>query len=352
MLTRKHPPHCKPNELITSVFSMITRQPIVGISALLILGILSAGPASAATPVIDYSGQLIGAQGIDVNGTLYDVEFVDGTCNAVFGDCVNPDNFVFVDSEAGRAASAALIEQVFDTHEDIDDDPWRTRGCEAVHICHMFTLVKEQIPENGPAQYRLRINADNYYSFYDFADGITGPWAVTIDDGSSETSHRGDRVWVRWSEASVVVDTDGDGVPDDTDDCAGTPAGEPVDGRGCSASQLDADQDGVADAIDQCADTPADEAADENGCSASQRDTDNDGLNDAIDSCPETAAGAVVDETGCAISDYCPCDSARNHGQHQNCVTQTAREFKTKGLISRRDQSDFGRSAAKSSCGK
>ncbi len=35
-------------------------------------------------------------------------------------------------------------------------------------------------------------------------------------------------------------DSDGDGVPDDQDNCPGTPAGEPVDQNGCSAGQLDA----------------------------------------------------------------------------------------------------------------
>ena len=48
------------------------------------------------------------------------------------------------------------------------------------------------------------------------------------------------------------VDSDKDGVPDPTDKCPGTPAGEPVDSNGCSASQRDSDGDGVNDSSDKC----------------------------------------------------------------------------------------------------
>jgi len=47
-------------------------------------------------------------------------------------------------------------------------------------------------------------------------------------------------------------DQDGDGVPDSSDLCPDTPAGEPVNADGCSASQLDSDGDGVSDAVDNC----------------------------------------------------------------------------------------------------
>ncbi len=44
----------------------------------------------------------------------------------------------------------------------------------------------------------------------------------------------------------LIVDSDGDGVPDTLDQCPNTPAGEPVDQYGCSASQLD----GIVDNAD------------------------------------------------------------------------------------------------------
>lgn len=52
--------------------------------------------------------------------------------------------------------------------------------------------------------------------------------------------------------ATVPADSDRDGVLDENDRCPQTPAGAPVDARGCA---LDSDGDGVADYMDDCPDT-------------------------------------------------------------------------------------------------
>jgi bacillopeptidase F len=97
-------------------------------------------------------------------------------------------------------------------------------------------------------------------------------------------------------------DSDGDGVSDALDQCPATPPGQPVDANGCSVSQRDSDDDGVSDALDQCPATPPGQAVDANGCSASQRDSDDDGVSDALDQCPATPAGQAVDANGCSAS--------------------------------------------------
>ncbi|MDJ0781055.1 MAG: OmpA family protein [Desulfosarcinaceae bacterium] len=89
------------------------------------------------------------------------------------------------------------------------------------------------------------------------------------------------------------LDSDGDGVADAMDQCAGTPAGVMVDGNGCP---VDTDGDGVADYLDKCPDTPAGAAVDGNGCPV---DTDGDGVADYLDKCPGTPAGMIVDAEGC-----------------------------------------------------
>jgi outer membrane protein OmpA-like peptidoglycan-associated protein len=93
--------------------------------------------------------------------------------------------------------------------------------------------------------------------------------------------------------SGCVLDSDKDGVGDYLDKCAATPAGEAVDGAGCP---LDADKDGVADARDKCANTPAGTKVNAEGCPL---DSDIDGVPDAADKCPNTPAGATVDATGC-----------------------------------------------------
>ena len=58
-------------------------------------------------------------------------------------------------------------------------------------------------------------------------------------------------------EPMMAPDADGDGVPDDADDCPYTPADTP---NGCPA---DRDGDGVPDYLDECPDVPGDE---DTGC--------------------------------------------------------------------------------------
>jgi OOP family OmpA-OmpF porin len=65
------------------------------------------------------------------------------------------------------------------------------------------------------------------------------------------------------AKAAPVVDSDGDGVPDGSDQCPNTAAGVMVDSTGCP---LDSDGDGVVDGSDQCPDTRAGSEVDANGC--------------------------------------------------------------------------------------
>lgn len=62
---------------------------------------------------------------------------------------------------------------------------------------------------------------------------------------------------------SVVFDSDYDGVPDELDRCADTPAGLEVDERGCAP---DSDGDGVEDYRDYCPNTAQGRAVSKNGC--------------------------------------------------------------------------------------
>jgi outer membrane protein OmpA-like peptidoglycan-associated protein/opacity protein-like surface antigen len=90
-----------------------------------------------------------------------------------------------------------------------------------------------------------------------------------------------------------IPDSDGDGVLNNRDRCAGTPAGAQVDGRGCPA---DSDGDGVPNGVDRCPNSGSGALVDATGCS---QDSDGDNIADGIDKCPDTPAGVLVDSTGC-----------------------------------------------------
>lgn len=93
----------------------------------------------------------------------------------------------------------------------------------------------------------------------------------------------------------TVEDADGDGVPDNVDQCPGTPAEAlgMVDDTGCPTYS---DADGVPDYLDKCPGTPAGVKVDAEGCPV---DSDGDGVADYLDKCPDTAMGARVDTDGC-----------------------------------------------------
>ena len=91
----------------------------------------------------------------------------------------------------------------------------------------------------------------------------------------------------------VLLDSDGDGVVDERDQCPNTPRGITVDARGCPP---DSDGDGVPDYLDRCPGTPPGVAVDNSDCPF---DSDGDGVADHLDQCPNTPKGATVNEVGC-----------------------------------------------------
>ena len=91
------------------------------------------------------------------------------------------------------------------------------------------------------------------------------------------------------------IDSDSDGVADESDKCPNTTAGAKVDGSGC---ELDSDKDGVVDSQDRCPTTAPGRTVMSNGC---EKDSDNDGVVDAEDRCPSTVAGAAVNDSGCEV---------------------------------------------------
>lgn len=100
-----------------------------------------------------------------------------------------------------------------------------------------------------------------------------------------------------------IVDTDGDGIPNDFDDCPNTAEGELVFNNGCSPNQLDEDGDGVTDLLDLCPDTINGDMVDLSGCGECQQDSDDDGVVNCSDLCTETLEGSPVTSYGCLDTD-------------------------------------------------
>lgn len=127
--------------------------------ALLVLCLV--GTAHSA-PALDIQiGVLVGARDVTVNGVLYDVRFMDGSCVSLFSGCDSPSDFAFTTGTDALAASRALLDQVFldGFQGTFDSDPGLTRGCESafqIGACSIFTpfdtLVNNALADNSAVE--------------------------------------------------------------------------------------------------------------------------------------------------------------------------------------------------------
>ena len=91
------------------------------------------------------------------------------------------------------------------------------------------------------------------------------------------------------------LDTDGDGIADNQDNCPKTEPNSKIDNFGC---ELDSDSDGVIDSQDFCPRTELNAKVNKVGC---ELDSDNDGVVNSQDFCPRTAPSVEVNSVGCEI---------------------------------------------------
>jgi hypothetical protein len=103
---------------------------VLGLGSILLLLQLLATPAQAL--VLDVqNGTLMGASGVEVGGSLYDVQFKDGSCYSLFNMC-HSSLFAFHTRAEAISASQALLAQVFldGLQGSFDSLPNLTHGCE------------------------------------------------------------------------------------------------------------------------------------------------------------------------------------------------------------------------------
>lgn len=123
-----------------------------------------------------------------------------------------------------------------------------------------------------------------------------------------------------------LKDSDGDGIPDVTDQCPAQPEDKDgdADEDGCRdvVAGADDDGDGILNNDDACISVPEDldGDADEDGCPESSEDTDGDSIVDAADRCPTEAEDfdQWEDEDGCPEPDN---DRDGIEDQYDGCTT-------------------------------
>ena len=139
-------------------------------------------------PILQISGgKLTGATGVDIGGTLYDVQFLEGTCAAVFSGCDSISDFDFTTFAAADMAAQALLDQVF--VGAYDTDPSLTFGCTLTAAC--LTLIPISTPS---------VNI----SYADNRPGIDQVLHHTVT-ASFDTSIDTVSVWADWKRSTVTA---------------------------------------------------------------------------------------------------------------------------------------------------
>jgi hypothetical protein len=163
------------------------------------------------------SNTLYGAQNVDVDGTLYDVAFLDGSCIDLFGGCDEASDFDFATRSEAITASRALLDQVFlnvpAAPADFDTIPYLTNGCESSWVepggpgggsiidCKVLTPTLDAFSIIGSSAHAVNNNSNNVNS-----DGWGGIVIQEDEDFTAADTERAARItFADWTITAVPV---------------------------------------------------------------------------------------------------------------------------------------------------
>jgi len=140
---------------------------------LAIAAILSAPTVASSATLVTSGGILTGAKGVDVSGTLYDVQFFDTRCMDAFSGCNANSDFDFANVGQATAAASALLVQVFvnvPSGGQFDSNPTLTFGCTTTTSNRCIAYIPYAVLPTSVSA----VGADNYGSPLDFFDAPLG----------------------------------------------------------------------------------------------------------------------------------------------------------------------------------
>jgi hypothetical protein len=156
--------------------------------------------------------------------------------------------------------------------------------------------------------------------------GAFNPSMLSVGDVVTITGYLLNDDTIQAVSLELEGDRDGDGAPDDTDNCPDTPNTDQLDSDGdgvgdlCDPDVVDTDGDGVVDGLDNCPDTPNTDQLDSDGdgvgdlCDPDLVDSDGDGVVDSLDNCPATPNADQSDVDGDGVGDACDEDFVDSDG--------------------------------------
>ncbi len=177
-----------------------------GFFALITMGFMAlTSPAQAVTLNV-VGGQLLGASGVNVNGSLFDVEFLDGSCVSLFNGCDAVTDFTFQTEIDARLAAQAILDTVLldGPLGQFDTFPGLVAGIGASGA----SVGSFQIPFTFLNTTSAQINS-SFYVFLQFQNGninnFNGINGVFSDFRTSLTSSKAGVAFARFSQTPLSV---------------------------------------------------------------------------------------------------------------------------------------------------
>jgi hypothetical protein len=161
--------------------------------------------ADSITLNVDDNGILTGARNVMVGGTPYDVGFVDGTCESVFGVC-DVSHFMATDVASATLFSQALLDQVLidGIAGAFDSLPSTIFGCGPATrqntICIVMTPFGIILGGSLGTETRFSEAVNWYPSGIDPDEIVTSSGLLAYDTSTPATDNDlGRAVWAKWS---------------------------------------------------------------------------------------------------------------------------------------------------------
>lgn len=155
---------------------------------------------------------MFGAQNLAIEGNLYDVQFVDGSCIELFSGCDEVSDFAFANKDEAKKASKALFDQVLiddmGAPAPFDTNFLLTNGCEHNYdfdACAIVTPTLDAFDYFDPISlYRGSSSAWNT-ALEEHPDAFQRDWDVSVG-GPENYDTRLNRitVYADWTRVSAV----------------------------------------------------------------------------------------------------------------------------------------------------
>ena len=162
---------------------------------------------------IPTQGKLVNILDVPVNGTLYDVAFVDGTFNDIYG--TGSPSLAFTSQTAAELAAQALSNVLVDvgtggptTVQAFDSVPTLTRGCSFDQACLIMTPFEIPSFLGGAAFRQVGFVNDNPFIGFEPGDSFVGFSIGLLEGTGNDFALDSARTFAVWRVAGVAGPND------------------------------------------------------------------------------------------------------------------------------------------------